>query len=89
MIARLGLALYTLRDDLARDPDGTLRAVAEMGYEGVELYDLFGREAGISAAPDGAATLAALGLATSYAVAGDRLDLFRPGGTFAVTFERN
>jgi sugar phosphate isomerase/epimerase len=45
MSARLGLALYTLRDECARDPEGTLRAVAEMGYEGVELYDLFGREA--------------------------------------------
>jgi sugar phosphate isomerase/epimerase len=44
MSARLGLALYTLREDCARDPEGTLRAVAEMGYEGVELYDLFGRE---------------------------------------------
>jgi sugar phosphate isomerase/epimerase len=42
MSPRLGLALYTLRDDCARDPEGTLRAVAEMGYEGVELYDLFG-----------------------------------------------
>jgi sugar phosphate isomerase/epimerase len=45
MTARLGLALYTLRDECARDPEGTLRAVAEMGYEGVELYDLFGRDA--------------------------------------------
>ena len=45
MSARLGLALYTLRGECARDPEGTLRAVAEMGYEGVELYDLFGREA--------------------------------------------
>ncbi len=45
MSARLGLALYTLRDECARDPEGTLRAVAEMGYEGVELYDLFGRTA--------------------------------------------
>jgi sugar phosphate isomerase/epimerase len=45
MSARLGLALYTLRDDCARDPEATLRAVAEIGYEGVELYDLFGRDA--------------------------------------------
>ncbi len=45
MSARLGLALYTLRDECARDPEGTLRAIAEMGYEGVELYDLFGRPA--------------------------------------------
>ena len=45
MSARLGLALYTLRAECARDPEGVLRAVAEMGYEGVELYDLFGRPA--------------------------------------------
>jgi heat shock protein HslJ len=32
--------------------------------------------------------LAALELATSFAVTGDRLDLFRPGGTFAATLER-
>ena len=44
MSARLGLALYTLRDECARDPEATLRAVAEMGYAGVELYDLFGRD---------------------------------------------
>jgi heat shock protein HslJ len=31
---------------------------------------------------------AALELATSFAVTGDRLDLFRPGGTFAATLER-
>ena len=35
------------------------------------------------------AYLAALQLAESYAVTGDRLDLFRPGQTFAVTFQRN
>ncbi|HEX2304370.1 MAG TPA: sugar phosphate isomerase/epimerase [Gaiella sp.] len=46
MSARVGLALYTLRDDCARDPEGTLRAIAEIGYEGVELYDLLGRDAG-------------------------------------------
>ena len=30
---------------LCADPEGTLAAVAEMGFEGVELYDLFGRDA--------------------------------------------
>ena len=45
MSARVGLALYTLRDDCALDPEATLRAVAQLGYEGVELYDLFGRDA--------------------------------------------
>jgi heat shock protein HslJ len=32
--------------------------------------------------------LAALELATTYAVTGEQLDLFRPGGTFAATFTR-
>jgi sugar phosphate isomerase/epimerase len=33
----VGLQLYTLRDDLAQDFRGTLRKVAELGYEGVEF----------------------------------------------------
>jgi sugar phosphate isomerase/epimerase len=45
MTPRSGLALYTLRHDCGRDLEGTLRAVAEIGYEGVELHDLFGRDA--------------------------------------------
>jgi sugar phosphate isomerase/epimerase len=36
--------LYTVRDDCARDLEGTLRAVAALGYEGVELYSLHGHE---------------------------------------------
>jgi sugar phosphate isomerase/epimerase len=36
--------LYTVRGECARDFEGTLRAVAEMGYAGVELFDLHGRE---------------------------------------------
>jgi sugar phosphate isomerase/epimerase len=43
-MARVGLMLYTVREDCARDLEGTLRAVAELGYEGVELYDLYGLE---------------------------------------------
>jgi sugar phosphate isomerase/epimerase len=34
----LGLLLFSVRDDLQRDLPGTLRAVAKMGYEGVEFY---------------------------------------------------
>jgi hypothetical protein len=30
-----------------------------------------------------------LQLAESFTITGDRLDLFRAGGTFAVTFERS
>jgi sugar phosphate isomerase/epimerase len=44
-MARIGLMLYTVREDCARDLEGTLRAVAAMGYEGVELFDLHGHDA--------------------------------------------
>lgn len=32
----VGLQLYTVRQEFADDPRGTIKAVAEMGYEGVE-----------------------------------------------------
>lgn len=41
-MSRVGLMLYTVRDECARDFKRTLRAVAEIGYEGVELFDLHG-----------------------------------------------
>jgi sugar phosphate isomerase/epimerase len=44
-VARVGLMLYTVRENCARDFEGTLRAVASLGYEGVELFDLHGHEA--------------------------------------------
>src|SRR5256885_16283478 len=34
----VGLELYSVRETLKKDPEATLRAVAEMGYEGVEFY---------------------------------------------------
>jgi len=37
--------LYTVREDCARDFKGTLRAVASLGYEGVEFFDLHGHDA--------------------------------------------
>src|SRR3977135_1044294 len=36
--ARVGLELYSVRETLKKDPEATLRAVAQMGYEGVEFY---------------------------------------------------
>jgi sugar phosphate isomerase/epimerase len=38
MRPRIGLQLYTVRDELQRDRDGTLRTIASLGYEGVELF---------------------------------------------------
>ena len=34
----VGLELYSVRETLKKDPEATLRAVAQMGYEGVEFY---------------------------------------------------
>ena len=42
---RVGLMLYTVREDCTRDFEATLRAVAELGYEGVEIFDLHGHDA--------------------------------------------
>lgn len=43
---KLGIQLYSVRDDAARDLPGTLRALAAMGYDGVELAGLYGKTAG-------------------------------------------
>jgi len=34
----IGLELYSVRDALAKDPEGTVRAVGQMGYQCVEFY---------------------------------------------------
>ena len=41
---RLGLMLWTVREECARAFESTLREVAGMGYEGVELFDLHGHQ---------------------------------------------
>jgi sugar phosphate isomerase/epimerase len=43
-LARIGLMLWTVRRECARAFEPTLREVAEMGYEGVELVELHGHE---------------------------------------------
>jgi sugar phosphate isomerase/epimerase len=42
---RIGLMLYTTREACAHDFQGTLREIAEMGYQGVEVFDLHEHEA--------------------------------------------
>jgi len=37
-IKNVGLQLYTLRSELAKDPEGTLKRVAEIGYKEVETF---------------------------------------------------
>ena len=34
----IGLELYSVRDELKKDPEGTVRAVAQMGYQCMEFY---------------------------------------------------
>lgn len=36
-MAKIGIQLYTVRDELAKDYLGTIRKMKELGYEGVEL----------------------------------------------------
>ncbi|MGA7304803.1 MAG: sugar phosphate isomerase/epimerase [Rhodothermales bacterium] len=40
-----GLQLYTVRSILEKDFEGTIEKIAAIGYEEVELHDLFGRTA--------------------------------------------
>ena len=45
MALSVALQLYTVRNDMAADFEGTLARVKELGYEGVEFAGLFGRSA--------------------------------------------
>lgn len=44
-IERIGLQLYTVRDEMERDLEGTLERVAEIGFDEVEFAGYFGRSA--------------------------------------------
>lgn len=39
----IGIQLYSVRSDLANDFEGTLKAISEMGYDGVEFAGLYGK----------------------------------------------
>ena len=44
----VGLELFSVRDDLAKDLMGTVRSVAKLGYDGVEFFSpYFGLDAGL------------------------------------------
>jgi len=42
---KVGLQLYTVREDLERDFEGTIEKVAALGYQGVEFAGYYGRTA--------------------------------------------
>ena len=71
--ARIGIASFTVRDECARDLEGTLQALAEMGYEGVELFDLQGYAPERVRAASEAAGLVLCGRHVSFAVLEDEL----------------
>lgn len=41
----IGVQLYSIKEDVAKDLPGTIAAVAKMGYQGVEFADYYGRSA--------------------------------------------
>ena len=41
----IGLQLYSVKNEMAKDFEGTIKKVAEMGYEGVEFAGLFDKSA--------------------------------------------
>jgi sugar phosphate isomerase/epimerase len=43
-MTNVGLMLYSVREESARDFEGVLRRVGELGYDGVELFDLHGHD---------------------------------------------
>lgn len=42
---KLGVQLYSVRDEMGKDFEGTLKKVRDMGYEGVEFAGLFDKSA--------------------------------------------
>ncbi|MCS7066416.1 MAG: hypothetical protein NZL85_09115, partial [Fimbriimonadales bacterium] len=45
MSIKVGVQLYSVRDDCQRDLPGTLQAVAQIGYAGVEFAGYYGYDA--------------------------------------------
>ncbi|HEY8647119.1 MAG TPA: sugar phosphate isomerase/epimerase [Gaiellaceae bacterium] len=43
-MTRIGLQLWTIREECERDLEGALRRIGAQGYEGVELFHLHGHE---------------------------------------------
>jgi sugar phosphate isomerase/epimerase len=63
---KLGLQLYSVRDEAEKDLPGVLSAVAEMGYRGVEFAGFFGHDLGQVRRRLDALDLVAIGTHTRY-----------------------
>lgn len=45
MTMKYGIQLYTVRDDMERDFEGTLTRIAEIGYKAVEFHSFYNKSA--------------------------------------------
>ena len=68
LLDRLGVALYTVRDQMTTDPAGTLKAIADLGYRYVES----GLQPSLDAAVKAAGLKQASAYAPTYLVTGNR-----------------
>ena len=68
VLDRLGVALYTVRDQMKADPTGTLKAIADLGYRYVES----GLRPSLDAAVKAAGLKQASAYAPTYLVTGNR-----------------
>ncbi|MDQ0088267.1 sugar phosphate isomerase/epimerase [Paenibacillus anaericanus] len=73
-MVRVGLQLYTVREALDNDFEGTLRKVAELGYQGVEFAGFYGRSAQQVTEILNETGLIALGAHTPYEKLRDQLE---------------
>lgn len=73
-MTKVGIQLFTLRDELDKDFEGTLRKVAELGYQGVEFAGFYGRTSEQVAAILKETGLVAIGSHTPIQLLRDELD---------------
>jgi sugar phosphate isomerase/epimerase len=76
MTKPIGVQLYTVREQMAADRDGTVRRIAALGYRAVEPYDPADDPKGLRALAD------ELGLTVSSVHAGALVRAAEPGPTF-------
>ncbi len=76
---QVALQLYSIRDEMEKDMEGTLREVKAMGYDFVEFAGYFGRSAEEVRAMLDAAGLACVSVHQSY-------DVFLTNGEYEVDF---
>ncbi len=74
IMTQIGLQLYTVRDHLEQDFEGTLRKVAELGYKGVEFAGFYGRSVEQVQAILQETGLTAIGAHTAYTRLKEEMD---------------